>query len=95
MRSRRARTRSTARFSRPREGGCDARNRSSHRLRGDQSLERARGFYCKTLGLALAETYPGMDQDSLGIWTSPVGARVAWFKDPDGNTLSLAEFASP
>src|ERR1700692_4859559 len=33
------------------------------------------------------ERYEGMDQDELGIWTSPTGAKVAWFKDPDGNTL--------
>jgi catechol 2,3-dioxygenase-like lactoylglutathione lyase family enzyme len=39
--------------------------------------------------------YPGMDQDDLGIWTSPSGARIAWFKDPDGNTLSLTEFVRP
>jgi catechol 2,3-dioxygenase-like lactoylglutathione lyase family enzyme len=38
------------------------------------------------------QRYPGMDQDEHGIWTSPSGARVAWFKDPDGNTLSLTEF---
>ncbi len=37
------------------------------------------------------ERYEGMAQDELGIWTSPTGARVAWFKDPDGNTLSLSE----
>ncbi len=37
------------------------------------------------------ERYPPMKQDDLGIWTSPTGARVAWFKDPDGNTLSLSE----
>jgi catechol 2,3-dioxygenase-like lactoylglutathione lyase family enzyme len=37
------------------------------------------------------ERYEGMDQDELGIWTSPTGAKVAWFKDPDGNTLSLSE----
>jgi catechol 2,3-dioxygenase-like lactoylglutathione lyase family enzyme len=36
--------------------------------------------------------YPGMDQDTLDIWTSPSGARIAWFKDPDGNTLSVTEF---
>jgi catechol 2,3-dioxygenase-like lactoylglutathione lyase family enzyme len=36
--------------------------------------------------------YPGLDQDKFGIWTSPGGqARVAWFKDPDGNTLSVTE----
>ena len=34
------------------------------------------------------ERYEELEQDELGIWTSP-GARVAWFKDPDGNTLSL------
>lgn len=32
-----------------------------------------------------------MKQDELGIWTSPTGARVAWFKDPDGNILSLSQ----
>jgi catechol 2,3-dioxygenase-like lactoylglutathione lyase family enzyme len=38
------------------------------------------------------ERYDGMGQDALGIWTAPGGAKVAWFKDPDGNTLSLTEF---
>lgn len=37
------------------------------------------------------ERYEGMDQDPLGIWDSPSGARIAWFKDPDGNILSIAE----
>ena len=38
--------------------------------------------------------YDGMSQDEHGIWTTPSGARVAWFADPDGNTLSLTqEFA--
>jgi catechol 2,3-dioxygenase-like lactoylglutathione lyase family enzyme len=37
------------------------------------------------------ERFAGMDQDELGIWTSPSGAKVAWFKDPDGNILSLSE----
>jgi predicted enzyme related to lactoylglutathione lyase len=37
------------------------------------------------------ERYPGMDQDQLGIWASPSGARIAWFKDPDGNVLSLSQ----
>src|SRR6516164_8825255 len=35
------------------------------------------------------ERYPGTQQDELGIWNSPSGARVAWFKDPDGNTLGI------
>lgn len=39
------------------------------------------------------ERYPGMnDSDSRGIWNSPSRARIAWFKDPDGNVLSLTEF---
>jgi catechol 2,3-dioxygenase-like lactoylglutathione lyase family enzyme len=34
--------------------------------------------------------YPGFNQDELGIWTAPGGnVRVAWFKDPDGNVLSV------
>jgi catechol 2,3-dioxygenase-like lactoylglutathione lyase family enzyme len=36
--------------------------------------------------------YEGMPQDELGIWTAPGGARVAWFNDPDGNVLSIAQF---
>jgi hypothetical protein len=35
--------------------------------------------------------YPGMAQDELGIWTAPSGSRIAWFKDPDENVLSLAQ----
>ena len=30
------------------------------------------------------------EQDADGVWTAPGGAQVAWFKDPDGNTLSLS-----
>jgi len=41
------------------------------------------------------QRYEGMLQDDLGIWSSPSGARVAWFSDPDGNTLSLTEFERP
>jgi catechol 2,3-dioxygenase-like lactoylglutathione lyase family enzyme len=32
------------------------------------------------------------NQDARGIWTAPGGARVAWFKDPDGNVLSVTQF---
>ncbi|MGH9737343.1 MAG: VOC family protein [Candidatus Acidiferrales bacterium] len=35
--------------------------------------------------------YPSLKQDELGIWTAPEGTvRVAWFKDPDGNVLSVS-----
>jgi len=37
------------------------------------------------------ERYEFMKQDELGIWTAPTGAKVAWFKDPDGNILSISE----
>ena len=33
--------------------------------------------------------FDGMEQDHRGAWTSPSGDRIAWFLDPDGNTLSL------
>ncbi len=39
------------------------------------------------------ERFEDMPQDARGIWRSPTGAQVAWFKDPDGNTLSLTQFA--
>ena len=39
--------------------------------------------------------YDSMDQDELGIWLTPGGDRVAWFTDPDGNTLSLTTFEAP
>lgn len=38
------------------------------------------------------ERYGFFEQDALGIWSSPSGAKVAWFKDPDGNTLSITQF---
>jgi len=37
------------------------------------------------------EKYEFLKQDNLGIWVSPAGSKVAWFKDPDGNILSLTE----
>jgi catechol 2,3-dioxygenase-like lactoylglutathione lyase family enzyme len=38
------------------------------------------------------ESYGMAGQDERGIWKSPSGARVAWFKDPDGNVLGLTQF---
>ena len=37
------------------------------------------------------EPYESLNQDELGICTFPSGGKVAWFKDPDGNTLSLTQ----
>jgi len=35
--------------------------------------------------------YDGLEQDAAGVWTAPSGGRIAWFRDPDGNTLSLTQ----
>jgi len=37
--------------------------------------------------------YDGIEQDARGVWEPPGGDRIAWFKDPDGNTLSVTQFA--
>lgn len=42
-----------------------------------------RGVFC--------EKYEFFEQDDLGVWISPAGFKVAWFKDPDGNLLSINE----
>lgn len=42
-----------------------------------------KGIFC--------EEYEFLRQDSIGIWTSRGGSKVAWFKDPDGNILSVTE----
>jgi hypothetical protein len=44
----------------------------------------ARGVAC--------DRYRALEQDALGIWRSPSGARIAWFHDPDGNVLSITSF---
>ncbi len=36
--------------------------------------------------------YEGIDQDPACVWTTPGGDRIAWFRDPDGNVLSLTQF---
>ena len=37
------------------------------------------------------ERFGFFEQDKLGIWTAPTGDKVAWFKDPDGNILSVSQ----
>ena len=46
------------------------------------------------LGISF-QRFDGLQQDAHGVWAAPSGARVAWFKDPDSNTLSLTEFGKP
>jgi len=40
------------------------------------------------------ERFPGLPQDESGAWSAPDGTKVAWFKDPDGNMLSLTQMGS-
>jgi len=44
---------------------------------------RAKGVHFEIFGF--------FKQDELGIWTAPTGDKVAWFKDPDGNVLSISQ----
>jgi catechol 2,3-dioxygenase-like lactoylglutathione lyase family enzyme len=38
----------------------------------------------------VTEKYGFVPDQELGIWTAPSGDQVAWFKDPEGNVLSLS-----
>lgn len=38
------------------------------------------------------ERFPRLVQDERGIWTSPGGAQLIWFRDPAGNLLSVTQF---
>jgi len=39
------------------------------------------------------ERFPGFPHDERGIVITPDGTRVIWFRDPDGNLLSIVEFS--
>ena len=45
----------------------------------------AQGVHFEQFGM------PFMKQDEFGVWTPPNGDQVAWFKDPDGNVLSISK----
>jgi catechol 2,3-dioxygenase-like lactoylglutathione lyase family enzyme len=55
----------------------------------DDIAEIARGLAVEGVSF---ERFEGLEQDELGVWTSPGGANVAWFRDPDANLLSLTQF---
>ena len=71
-------------------------------------LAEAEKFYSGVLGLPLKgtshgaliydvgggfERIAGLPLDAAGILTTPDGAQVAWFRDPDGNLLSMVQYA--
>lgn len=46
----------------------------------DELAAKGVGFLC----------YGFFEQDDRAIWHAPGGAKIVWFQDPDGNTLSLS-----
>jgi catechol 2,3-dioxygenase-like lactoylglutathione lyase family enzyme len=53
----------------------------------------ATAYWLRDRGVPL-EKYPFVQDQALGIWTTPNGDRVGWFKDPDGNVLSISQHPS-
>lgn len=60
---------------------------------GWHSLQIERDVREMTARGIVFERYDYLEQDDMGIWIAPGGAKVAWFKDPDGNTLSISQHA--
>ena len=55
----------------------------------DDIAARAKALIAAGVKLERYESF--LKQDELGIWTAPGGTRVGWFKDPDGNLLSISQ----
>jgi len=53
--------------------------------------ETVSGLTAKGLTFERYPFLPPEQVDALGIWTTPTGSKVAWFKDTEGNTLSLSK----
>ena len=81
-------------------GGCDLRvspvpstQPSAHTALGFAVLDvRATVESLTERGVGV-ERFVGFSHDSAGIFTAPDGAKVAWFRDPDGNLLSIVQYA--
>ena len=65
------------------------------------SIHTVLGFAVSNLGDVIAalsargikcERFAGFPHDEAGVLATPDGARVAWFRDPDGNLLSVVQF---
>ena len=41
------------------------------------------------------ERFPNFQHDPRGVWRAPDGTQVLWFRDPDGNLLSVVQYATP
>lgn len=44
-----------------------------------------------TAGGVALERFPGIEQDEHALWHAPGGAVIGWFRDPDGNILSISQ----
>jgi catechol 2,3-dioxygenase-like lactoylglutathione lyase family enzyme len=81
-------------------GGCDLRvspvpstQPSAHTVLGF-AVSDVRATVASLTGRGIGfETIAGLHQDSAGILITPDGAQVAWFRDPDGNLLSVVQYA--
>ena len=66
---------------------------ADYTVMGWETPDIARDVAALTAKGVAFERYPwfGDGQDATGVWTAPSGDKVAWFRDPDGNVLSLAQ----
>lgn len=39
------------------------------------------------------ERFSSFQHDETGVWTAPDGAKIVWLRDPDGNLLSIVQYA--
>jgi hypothetical protein len=60
-------------------------------LSAGQQRQFRTGYELTSKGVVFTR-YDGMDQDEMGVWTTPGDDKVAWFTDPGGNLLSLTQF---
>lgn len=64
---------------------------SAHAVLGFEieDLERVRAKLADA-GVPL-QRFPFIPQDPNGVWTAPDGMKVAWFRDPDMNLVSIMQ----
>ena len=65
---------------------------SAHTVHGWQVAEIEHRVRELTAKGVVFERFANLDQDVLGVWTTPDGNKIAWFKDPSANILSLTQF---
>jgi catechol 2,3-dioxygenase-like lactoylglutathione lyase family enzyme len=66
---------------------------ASHTVHGWQVADIASEISALSKNGAAFLRFDQLNQDAAGVWTTPDGNKIAWFKDPCGNVLSLTELA--